>query len=159
LRRINPLSWWGVLTLFLTGGPVRTKSKKKIQKEDRHKPIREAVMNRAKGHCEGCGHSRPLEWAHLFSRGNQIGEPLCSMEETTAALCRDCHTSIDQYKDRALRERLQWRAIEFLTRRHPVIKRVTGNAEEQGFAPLVVMKWIERAYYSNSSHVDYTGGV
>jgi hypothetical protein len=88
---------------------------------------RRLVAIRACWRCEGCGeHGRPLQWAHLASRGNKgIGEPWASSPELTAALCcahptygLGCHEKIDRGLDPALTERLRHDAALRLATRH-----------------------------------------
>lgn len=63
---------------------------------------RTLVLVRSGWKCEVCGSNmRPLEWAHLATRGNVISEPWCSLAALTAALCSSrftlgCHEKIDR---------------------------------------------------------------
>jgi 5-methylcytosine-specific restriction endonuclease McrA len=64
--------------------------------------VREAVLRRAKGHCEECGGVAPLELHHLTYLSQQPADqykfpkyarPIFGLErpEDLQALCRDCH--------------------------------------------------------------------
>jgi len=61
------------------------------------------------------------EWAHLFGRGNIIGEPWCSLPEMTMQLCPTCHQTIDRARDLTLRGVLRWACLLRLAHRHPVV--------------------------------------
>ena len=53
---------------------------------------------RARGHCERCGSTGPLECAHILRRrfvGDPDGVPLRHNEDNAWALCRTCHRIVD----------------------------------------------------------------
>jgi hypothetical protein len=86
---------------------------------------RTLVMVRSGWKCEACGtNMRPLEWAHLASRGNVISEPWCSLSELTAALCSSkfavgCHEQIDRGLNTDLLDSLRSQAVVRLMGTYP----------------------------------------
>jgi hypothetical protein len=99
---------------------------------------RRLVAGRANWQCEGCGsRMRPLEWAHLATRGNVISEPWCSTPELTAALCSSgygeigCHQKIDRNIAKQLLKDLRTDALIRLCETYGLgISEIVGERED-----------------------------
>jgi hypothetical protein len=88
--------------------PIRKKGRRGLLMDRIRANVWPAVLRRAGYLCEGCGHRKPLEWAHVFGRpgsGFCLGA-IADCAELTTALCRDCHNGLDRDTDAVLKNRL-----------------------------------------------------
>jgi len=88
---------------------------------------------------------RPLEWAHLFSRGQHIvGEPWCSLPELTVALCASkyevgCHERLDRNLVPDLLCELRQLALMRLMNRFPELRYLNYGDPLGGVREAVVL--------------------
>ncbi len=68
--------------------------RKPAKDADKAQEFREAVIARARGHCERCGHRAPLQAHHLCSRARGVGHAMLHHPLNGAALCVECHTHV-----------------------------------------------------------------
>lgn len=77
----------------------------------------------------------PTDWAHVAGRGHIIAEPYASSPELTGALCRRCHSAIDEHRD-------QQRIIKFQSQgAMRLIARWNAYSEDK-FVPEAGVEWL-----------------
>jgi len=109
-----------------------------------HSEARAECLRRSMDRCEICRerYCRPLEWAHLFGRGNRIAEPLCSSPALTIMAGRDCHQDLDGNRIPRVRELLRWQAVDRAAKQHGII--LPFQIGDSGWTALRAMTWVEK---------------